>query len=98
MLFDPNIIDTCTNLISTKEFFNKYKDKGGIYLIKYLDNDYIYYIGRAKIFKHRLKMHLKPNNRSKLHLFANLVGWDKFSFSIIEICNLNVQKERENYY
>lgn len=34
----------------------------------------------------------------KFHVFANAVGWDKFHFSIIQICSLDVQKERENYY
>jgi len=30
--------------------------------------------------------------------FAKTVGWDKFEFSIIEICDLNLQQEKENCY
>lgn len=43
-------------------------------------------------------MHLKTSDKDKFHLFANLVGFCKFSFSIIEVCDLNAQKERENFY
>lgn len=34
----------------------------------------------------------------RFHAFANTIGWDKFEFSIIEICSLDMQQERENYY
>lgn len=100
-LFDSSIIDICTNLISSEDkklFFNKFKDKGGIYLIKYIDDESIYYIGRAIKFKKRLDSHLKTKATDKFHLFANLVGWDKFQFSIIEICNIDTQKKREDFY
>ena len=45
-LFDSEVIDTCSNITSTEqrtEFFNKFNDKGGIYLIQYKDNPSIYY-------------------------------------------------------
>ena len=50
-LFESQVIDTCYNLTSIEqriEFFNKFKNKGGIYLIQYKDDLSIYYIGRAK--------------------------------------------------
>lgn len=100
-LFVSEIIDNFYDLTSKDNkilFFDKYKDKGGIYLIKYQEDESIYYIGRAKNFKNRLSTHLKTKSTDKFHLFANLVGWDKFSFSIIEICGLDVQNERENFY
>lgn len=31
-------------------------------------------------------------------MFANTIGWDKLKFSVIEVCNLSMQKERENFY
>ncbi len=99
--FDSNIIDTCLNITSSKElsfFFNKFKDKGGIYLIQYKEDLNIYYIGRAKNFKKRVSRHLKTKVKDKFHLFATLVGWDKFNFSIIEICDLKLQQDRENFY
>ena len=102
-LFDgsADVVDTFYNLTSTEQrvlFFNKYNNKGGIYLIQYKDDLSIYYIGRAKNFKNRLNVHLKTKVKDKFHLFANLVGWEKFSFSIVEICDLNIQQERENFY
>ena len=27
-----------------------------------------------------------------------MVEWDKFNFSIVEVCDLNAQQERENFY
>lgn len=95
------IVDTCYNLTSLEQrtlFFNKYKDKGGIYLIQYKDDLNIYYIGRSKNFKNRLIAHLKTKVKDKFHLFASLVGWEKFNFSIVEICNLEFHLEKENYY
>lgn len=97
-LFDSKILDYCYNLTSyenkKKLFFDKYIDKRGIYLIKCKDDETIYYIGRAKNIKNRLNIHLKTKVTDKFHLFTNLVGWDKFTFSIIEICDLNIQKDR----
>lgn len=31
-------------------------------------------------------------------MFLNLVGWEHFNVSILEVCSLNNQGERENYY
>jgi len=99
--FDCDVILTCTNLVSLDEinlFFKELKDKGGIYMLKYKFDPNIYYIGRAKNFQNRLKSHLKTTITDRFHKFGNLVGWDKFEFSIIEICELNTQQEREDYY
>lgn len=67
-------------------------------MLKYKFDPNIYYIGRAKNFQNRLKSHLKSTITDRFHKFGNLVGWDKFEFSIIEICELNTQQEREDYY
>lgn len=99
--FDSDVIDTCYNWDSKEQrdlFLNKFKDKGGIYLIQYKNDQNIFYIGRTKNFKNRFYLHSKIKLKDKFHLFANLVGLDKFNFSIIEICELNIQKERENFY
>ena len=100
-LFKSKIVDTCYNITSSEQralFFKKYQDKGGIYLIQYTDDLSIYYIGRSINFKKRLSIHLKTSVKDKFHLFANLVGWDKFNFTIVEVCDLNAQQERENFY
>lgn len=57
------------------------------------NNPNIFYIGRAKNFQSRFKSHLNVNLDDRFHAFAKTVGWDKFEFSIIEICDLNMQKE-----
>lgn len=58
----------------------------------------IYYIGRAKDFQKRFKAQLNINLKDRFHVFANAVGWDKFEFSVIEFCSLDMHSERENYY
>lgn len=100
-IFDLEVVDTCKNITSNEQrslFFNKYNNKGGIYLIQFKEDLSVYYIGRSNNFKKRLQIHLKTRLKDKFHLFANLVGWDQFDFSIVEICDLNLQLERENFY
>lgn len=53
---------------------------------------------RAKDFQKRFKSHLNIKLNDRFHAFANTIGWDKFEFSVIEICNLDTLQERENYY
>lgn len=62
-------------------------DKGGIYLIQYKDDLSIYYIGRAKNFKKRVK--------DKFHLGANLVGWDKFNSLLLRFVILILNKKEQ---
>lgn len=99
--FKDDVIKTCKDLLSPSDlkiFFRSIRSKGGIYIFTYKENPDIFYIGRTKNFINRYKAHLNINLQDKFHVFANVVGWDKFHFSIIQICNLDVQKERENYY
>lgn len=58
----------------------------------------IFYLGRAKDFQKRFKGHLNVNLNDRFHTFAKTIGWDNFEFTVIEICNPNMQRERENYY
>lgn len=67
-------------------------------MFTYKSDSNIYYIGRAKDFQKRFKAHLNINLKDRFHVFANAVGWDKFEFSVIEICSLDMHQERENYY
>ena len=100
-LFNSKVLDTCYSLTSIEEinlFFKNFKDKGGIYLFQYKGDPNIYYIGRTKNFNSRFNIHLKTKVKDKFHLFANLVGWDQFNFSIVEICDINNQQEREKFY
>jgi hypothetical protein len=67
-----NVLD----LAQRVEFFNQLKKigKGGIYLVQYLNDPLVYYIGRTNNFEYRLKTHLNRKLSDKFHLFANIVG------------------------
>jgi len=99
--FNEKIVSVCgdlTSSIALNKFFKILKGSGGIYLFTYKIDPSIYYIGRAKDFQKRFKSHLNIKLNDRFHTFANAVGWDKFEFSIVELCNLDVQQKRENYY
>ena len=99
--FEEKIVSVCRDLQSStalKTFFKDLKGKGGIYLFTYKSEPNIYYIGRAKDFQKRFKAHLNFKLKDRFHVFANAVGWDKFEFSVIEICSLDMHRERESYY
>lgn len=69
-----------------------------VYIFTYKSDRNIYYIGRANDFQKRFKAHLNTNLKDRFHVFINAVCWDKFEFSVIEICSLDMHRERENYY
>ena len=99
--FKENLVCVCEHLLSTttvSAFFNNIKGKGGIYMFTLKSNPNIYYIGRAKNFQKRFKTHLNIKLNDRFHTFADTIGWDKFEYSIVEICSLNIQQERENYF
>lgn len=101
--FEDSVVSVCSvaDLLSSntilKTFFSTLKSKGGIYMFTLKSNPDIFYIGRAKDFQKRFKSHLLTNIslNDRFHTFANNIGWDKFDFSIIEICDLNLQQNRE---
>lgn len=42
--------------------------------------------------------HLQADSGSKFHVFLNLVGWEHFSLSVLEVCSSKEQGARENHY
>lgn len=81
------------------EFLKKWGSKGGIYIIEYIHNPSIYYIGRTTLFKRRINNHIKADTKSKFHVFLKLVGLEHFKFSIVEICSVaSEQGKIENSY
>lgn len=101
--FDSNLILASCNLSDDKERSEFLKQwgggsKGGIYIIEYIHNPHVYYIGRTILFKRRIYNHIDAGTRSKFHLFLKLVGLEHFKFSIIEISSSSEQGIRENYY
>lgn len=91
-----NILD----LAPRAEFFSQLEKRGksGLYLIQYKNDPLVYYIGRATQLEYILKSHLNRKLSDKFHVFANIVGWDNFIISIIEICETEALGIRENYY
>lgn len=80
-------------------FLKEWGDKGGIYLIQYKFDPNVYYIGRTNKISVRLKSHIKHSLSNRFHVFAaKLVGWENFEFSIVEVCPLEKQGTRENWY
>lgn len=67
-------------------------------MFTFKDNPNIFYIGRAKDLQKRFKSHINNNLKDRFHVFANFIGWNKFEFSVIETCNLEMQEEKENYF
>ena len=99
--FKDKIVSVCEDLTSSivlNKFFKDLEGSSGIYMFTWKIDPSIYYIGRAKDFQKRFKSHLNIKLNDRFHTFANAVGWDKFEFSIVELCNLDVHLERENYY
>lgn len=99
--FKDKVAFTCTDLLSPQiinPFLRDFKGKGGIYMFRYKADLNIYYIGRTGDFHKRFKSHLRATVRDRFHSFAFSVGWENFEFSIIEICDLETQQEREDYY
>ena len=99
--FDMYVVSVCEDLSSSttlNAFFKGLPGKGGIYMFTLKENPEIFYIGRAKDLQKRLKSHFNINLNDRFHVFANTIGWDKFKFSVIEVCNLSMQKEKENFY
>jgi len=96
-----SILATCTKFSDKKfrnSFLKEYGSNSGIYIIEYKYDPLIYYIGRTTLFKRRFHNHLKADSGSKLHLFLNLVGWEHFNISIVEICTTSKLGSRENFY
>lgn len=104
--FSEKVLISCLNILDLEkrtEFFDSLKelpnyDKGGIYLLQYKHDPFVYYIGRTSSFSVRFKSHIKHKTSDKFHVFANLVGWNNFTVSIIEICDKSEHGLRENFY
>jgi len=99
--FSGDVFFTLTDLVNSPMilyFFKPLKGKGGIYMFRFKKDPNTFYIGRAKDFHRRFKDYLNSNLKDRFHRFANSIGRDQFEFSIIEICDLSMQQDREDYY
>lgn len=96
--FEDKVLATCDDINNKSEFIKKWKSESCIYLIQYKYNPLIYYIGRTSNFKRRIYSHLQANTNNKFHTFLNLIGWEHFTISIVEINLTTELAARENYY
>jgi len=109
--FSDDVLFTYTDLLNSSlvnAFFKPLKGKGGIYMFRYKKDLKVFYLlfcwyinkklGRTKDFHKRFKDHLSSNLKDRFHKLANSIGWDPFEFSIIEICDLTIQQDREDFY
>lgn len=96
--FKDKVLATCENINNKSEFVKNWGAVSCIYIIEYKYNPLVYYIGRTYLFKRRIYNHLQANTKNKLHIFLNLVGWEHFKISIIEIKSATELGARENYY
>jgi len=83
--FKDKVLATCEDINNKSEFIKKWGSESCIYLIEYKYNPLVYYVGRTNLFKRRINNNLQANTKNKFHLFLNLVGWEHFKISIIEI-------------
>ena len=96
--FEDKVLATCEDMNNKTEFLKKWGSVSCIYLIEYKHDPLVYYIGRTNLFKRRISNHLQANSNNKFHLFLNLIGWEHFKTSIIEIKPATELGARENYY
>ena len=92
------MLATCYNILDKNvrsELLKEWDLKKCIYLISYKHDPDIYYIGRTNLFSRRLYNHLKADSSNKFHLFLNLVDWEYFNVSILEVCSLNNKGGKE---
>lgn len=72
--FNYNLILDSFNLSDIKEkseFLKKWGSEGGIYIIEYILNLSIYYIGKTTLFERRINNHIKAETKSKFQVFLN---------------------------
>lgn len=96
--FEDKVLATCEDMNNKSEFLKKWGSVSCIYLIEYKHDPLVYYIGRTNLFKRRISNHLQANSKNKLHVFLNLIGWEHFKTSVIEIKPATELGGRENYY
>lgn len=97
--------DNFGDLVKRHSFYKKIRGKGGIYMIKYKHCSKIFYIGRTLKFStrfltHYTKSQLNSSSNNQLYTLVNKIGWEHFTFNILEILpqNLDLQIKIENRY
>jgi group I intron endonuclease len=81
-------------------FQRKWLNTSGIYKITFLPFKLFSYYGSSKKIGERIKYHYYNGNKQKkfLGLFIKEFGWSYFSVTLVEKCNPNVLRVREDWY
>jgi hypothetical protein len=99
--FSEKLLASCPNILDLAQrakFLKKLEGKGGIYIFQYKYDPLVYYVGRTSLFSYRFRSHIKQKTKDKFHVFGNIVGWNCFIISVVEICDKKDLGIRENYY
>lgn len=94
-------IEHCKNLIKYHLLYEKkWKNISGIYKITYLPQRIFTYYGSSRNVGSRVKYHFYNGKKQKnfLGLFLNAFTWSSFSITLIEECDINTLKTREDWY
>jgi len=99
--FSEKLLASCSDILDLAQrakFLKELEGKGGIYIFQYKYDPLVYYVGRTSLFSYRFRSHIKQQTKDKFHVFGNIVGWNCFIISVVEICDKKDLGIRENYY
>ena len=69
----------------------------GIYLITHVETG-LKYVGQSRDIKNRIKYHRYGYGKQKLAIYIRKFGFDAFTWSVVEICPIEMLNERESYW
>lgn len=85
-----------------KSRFFAIEKRSGVYRLQNLKNGK-FYIGSSRNLYRRFYSHMqmlkdKRHDNLRIKIDCNLHGWESFVFGVVEYCDENIMKEREQYY
>jgi group I intron endonuclease len=93
--------DHCRYIINYHSYYQKkWEQISGIYKITFLPNRLFTYYGSSKSIGKRIKYHYYngSNKNNFLGLLINTFGWSSFSITLVEECDKDKLRDREDWY
>lgn len=94
-------VDYCSDFLNNHTYYqNKWYNISGIYKITYLPVRLFTYFGSSSNIGERIKYHYNNGGKQNnfLSLFISTFNWSSFSVTLVEKCNKNDLKIREDWY